>query len=261
VQERLRHNRGVADLFTPLLAVFVVIGLIIGFSKTSIGGIASISVAIAALVMPTKESTAAILAVLIAGDLVAIRMFGRHADWSLLRSLLPAVLPGVVLGTLFLAWVSDDMLRRSIGVMLLVLVGLQLWQRRRQPGVVPGGARPRVPRTMSWITGAAAGFTTMTANAAGAVMTLYLLARGVEKTRFIGTMAWFFLGVNLAKVPFSAGLGLMTWADVVRAVLVLPVVIVGGYAGRAVATRLAQAHFEIAVLVGSAVAATVLIAS
>jgi hypothetical protein len=56
--------------------------------------------------------------------------------------------------------------------------------------------------------GVAAGFTTMTANAAGAVMTLYLLAMRVEKLRFIGTSAWFFLIVNVSKVPFSAGLGL-----------------------------------------------------
>ena len=126
------------DLLTPLLAVFALIGFIVGFSKTSVGGLAAIAVAVAALAMPAKESTAAILAVLIAGDVVAVSLFGRHVDWSLLRSLLPAVLPGLILGTLFLAVVSDEVLRRSIGVMLLVLVGLQLWLRRRQR------IRPRV---------------------------------------------------------------------------------------------------------------------
>ena len=50
------------------------------------------------------------------------------------------------------------------------------------------------------------GFATMTANAAGAVMTLYLSASGIEKRRFVGTNAWFFLIVNLTKVPFSVGL-------------------------------------------------------
>jgi len=34
-------------------------------------------------------------------------------------------------------------------------------------------------------------FATMTANAAGAVMTLYLSASGIDKRRFIGTNAWF----------------------------------------------------------------------
>lgn len=251
------------DLLTPLLAVFALIGFIVGFSKTSVGGLAAIAVAIAALVMPAKESTAAILAVLIAGDVVAVSLFGRHVDWSLLRRLVPAVLPGLILGTLFLAVVSDDVLRRSIGVMLLVLVGLQLWlgrRRRMRPRVAGAASRADHP-VMSVITGAAAGFTTMTANAAGAVMTLYFVAKGVGKSRFIGSIAWFFLGVNIAKVPFSVGLGLMRWDDVWRAVIVFPLVVLGGFLGRALVRRLAQHQFDVAVLLGSAVAALVLIVS
>lgn len=256
------------ELFTPLLAVFAVVGFIVGFSKTSVGGLAVIGVAAAALAMPAKESTAAILAVLIAGDLVAVRLFGRHVDWSLLRSLIPAVLPGLVLGTLFLAVVSDEVLRRSIGVMLLVLVGMQLWLGRRRrvravtarDGAVLDDRPSRADHPVTaWITGTAAGFTTMTANAAGAVMTLLFVAKGVEKTRFIGSIAWFFLGVNLVKVPFSVGLGLMSWADVWRAVLVFPLVVLGGFAGRALVRRLAQHQFETAVLWGSAVAALALV--
>lgn len=250
-----------ADLFTPLLAVFAVIGFIIGFSKTSIGGVAAIGVAVAALVMPAKESTAAILAVLIVGDLVAIRFFGRHVDWSLLRSLVPAVVPGLVLGTLFLAWVSDEVLRRSIGAMILALVALQLWARWRRDGHEPGGRSRADHPLMAAITGTAAGFTTMTANAAGSVMTLYFAAKGVDKARFVGSFAWFFLGVNLAKVPFSVGLGLMTWADVGRAVIVVPAVVLGGLAGRALLRRLRQEQFEVAVLVASGLAGLLLVTS
>lgn len=245
---------------TPVLGVFALVGFIIGVSKTSVGGMAAIGVAIAALVMPARESTAAILALLIAGDLVAIWFFGRHVDWQLLRRLVPAVLPGLILGTAFLAVVSDEVLRRAIGVMLLVLVALQLWVgRRRRRGADPGRPSRADHPVMSWITGAAAGFTTMTANAAGAVMTLYFVAKGVDKARFIGSLAWFFFGVNLAKVPFSIGLGLMTWADLWRSVLVFPVIVVGGLAGRALVRRLRQSQFEIAVLLGSAVASVALI--
>ena len=90
-------------------------------------------------------------------------------------------------------------------------------------------------------------------------MTLFFVAKGVEKSRFIGSIAWFFLGVNLAKVPFSIGLGLLRWDDVWRAVIVFPLVVLGGFAGRAVVRRLAQHQFEVAVLLGSAVAAVALL--
>lgn len=249
----------VADLLTPMLAVFALIAFVIGVSKTSVGGLAAIGVAIAALVMPARESTAAILALLIGGDLVAIWLFGRHVDWQLLRRLIPAVVPGLVLGAAFLAVVSDEVLRRSIGGMLLVLVALQLWITRRRGPVDSGRASRADHRVMSWITGGAAGFTTMTANAAGAVMTLYFVAKNVDKARFIGSFAWFFLGVNLVKVPFSVGLGLMTWADLSRSVIVFPVTVLGGLLGRALVRRLRQHQFEVAVLLGSAVASVVLI--
>ena len=107
--------------------------------------------------------------------------------------------------------------------------------------------------------GVAAGFTTMTANAAGAVMTLYLLAMRVEKLRFIGTSAWFFLIVNVSKVPFSAGLGLFHPESLRLVAMLVPVVLVGTGLGVLLIRRLSQVTFERAALAGSAVAAVVLL--
>ena len=190
------------------IALMVVAALIIGYSKTALGGLAVISVAIFATIMPAKESTAAILAVLMVGDLVACWHYRRDADWCLIRRLLPAVLPGLVLGTLFLRVVDDTVLKRSIGGVLLVLVLLQLWLKTRGSGATASATheRPcrhstRRPVARAWSAGTAAGFATMTANAAGAVMTLYLSASGIDKRRFVGTNAWFFLIVNATKVP------------------------------------------------------------
>ena len=50
----------------------------------------------------------------------------------------------------------------------------------------------------------------MLANAAGPVIGLYLLAVALPKESFVGTGAWFFLLINLIKVPFSLQLGLIT---------------------------------------------------
>ena len=73
--------------------------LLIGISKTSVGGLAAIAVAVFASVMPAKESTAAVLLLLLTGDVVAVARYRRGADWGLLRRLLPSVLPGLALGT------------------------------------------------------------------------------------------------------------------------------------------------------------------
>lgn len=239
------------------LALMVAAALIIGYSKTALGGLAVISVAIFATVLPTKASTAAILALLIVGDLVACWHYRRDADWSLIRRLLPAVLPGLVLGTLFLRVVDDTVLRRTIGGVLLVLVLLQLWLRTRGAGRFSSTAHQH--RLASWSAGSAAGFATMTANAAGAVMTLYLSASGIDKRKFVGTNAWFFLIVNVSKLPFSIGLGLMHWDDARRAVLLAPAILLGGLLGYATVKRISQARFDVAVLAASAVAAGALL--
>ena len=47
------------------------------------------------------------------------------------------------------------------------------------------------------------GFTTMIGNATGPVMSVYLLSMRKEKMEYIGINTWFFLVVNLLKVPFQ----------------------------------------------------------
>ncbi|WP_240917714.1 sulfite exporter TauE/SafE family protein [Phycicoccus sp. HDW14] len=233
-----------------------VAALVIGYSKTALGGLAVVSVAIFASVLPARQSTGAILAVLIVGDLVAVWHYRRDADWAIVRRLLPAVLPGLVLGSVFLGLVDDTVLRRSIGGILLALVLLQLWVKWRS-GEEASTVHER--RAASWAAGTAAGFATMTANAAGAVMTLYLSASGIDKRRFVGTNAWFFLIVNLVKVPFSVGLGLLHWRDAGRAGLLAPLVLLGGVLGYATVRRISQRGFDVAVLLASAVAAAALL--
>lgn len=228
-------------------------GLVIGFSKTAIGGLASIAIAIFASVMPAKESTAAILLLLITGDLVAVWHY-RHADWSLLRRLIPGILPGLGLGALFLAVVDDTTLRRGIGVLLLVLAGLQLLLKWLSPERALGTSY-----AAGLGTGIAAGFTTMTANAAGAIMTLYLVAQVVDKRRFLGTGAVLFFGVNVTKVPFSVGLGLMHWDTVRLSLLLAPAVLLGAWIGLHTAKRLSQLHFDRAVLAATVVSALALV--
>lgn len=235
-----------------LWTVLVVAALIIGISKTSVGGLGSVSVAMFAAVLPARESTAAILLLLIVGDLVAVRRYRAHADWKLLVGLLPWVLPGLALGALFLKVVDDGTLKVVIGAMLLVMLAVQLVTRWRQPAEPRSGGMSRVAAGGA---GMAAGFTTMTANAAGPVMTLYLLAARVDKLRFVGTGAWYFLIINVTKVPFSASLGLFTRTSVLRDLALVPVVLVGTWLGAKLLDVMRQRTFENVAIGASALAA------
>ena len=68
----------------PMLLAMAGAALVIGFSKTSFGGIAAIAVAVFALAMPAKESTATVLLLLLVGDVIAVSRY-RTVSWSLSR--------------------------------------------------------------------------------------------------------------------------------------------------------------------------------
>jgi uncharacterized membrane protein YfcA len=89
----------------------------------------------------------------------------------------------------------------------------------------------------------------MVANAAGPFTTFYLLAMRLEKLEFVGTTAWFFLAVNLFKVPFAAALDLITWPSLQVNLLLAPAVVIGAFLGRWMLHRINQTLFEQLVLV------------
>ncbi|KOV61887.1 sulfite exporter TauE/SafE family protein [Streptomyces sp. MMG1121] len=222
--------------------------LLVGFSKTAVSGANTVSLAIFAAVLPARASTGVLLPVLIAGDVLAVLTYRRHAHWPTLWRLFPAVAAGVVLGTLFLVWADDGVVRTSIGAILLLMAGVTLWRRRRAERTggqdEPDAVASRTGRTKARSYGVLGGFTTMVANAGGPVMSMYLLSAGFRKLGFLGTSAFFFLIVNVSKVPFSVGLGLIDGnsllLDAALAVFVVP----GALFGRWAVNRINQRLFE-----------------
>jgi uncharacterized protein len=228
--------------------VLITAAVLVGFAKTAIGGIGAIATGLFATVLPARESTGALLPLLLAGDLIAVLTYRRHADWALLARLFPSVAAGVVLGAGFVAVADDTAMRRTIGALLLVLVALTLVQKWRGAALRVGG------RAASRAFGLLAGFATMVANAAGPVMSIYLLAAGAGMLGFLGTGAWFFLLVNLFKLPFSIGLGLIDGGSLRTDALLLPALAVGAGLGRLVVGRLDRDVFERLVLFFTAAA-------
>lgn len=219
---------------------------LVGLSKTGIPGLGILNVAIFALAFPARESVGLVLVILICADLVAISAYRRDASWAHLWRLFPWAVAGIVLGYVALGWVNEEQMRRLIGGILLILSVFQLIRSRRPPSL--GTEAQPVNQFIAPLAGITGGFTTMVANAAGPVMTLYLLAMGLPKIAFVGTAAWYFFLVNLFKVPFSASLGLINLSTL-GVSLTLGVVAMGGaYLGRPIVERLNQRTFELVAL-------------
>ncbi len=215
---------------------------LVGLGKSGFGGVGALSVALMAIVMAGHEgeSTGVILPLLICGDFFAIHAFWRHVRWPLLRRLLPPALLGVLCGYAWLRLSGGVALKPMIGWTVLALVALQLLRQ-----LTPQWFR-RVPHTwwFAWTLGIVAGITTMLANAAGPVMALYFLAVELPKMELVATSAWFFLFINLFKLPLSANLGFIQSGSLCFNAALIPFVGLGIVAGRLLLHRIDQGIFE-----------------
>ncbi|MCX6939066.1 MAG: sulfite exporter TauE/SafE family protein [Verrucomicrobia bacterium] len=238
------------------LAQWVLAGLaalVVGLSKTGVPGVGMLSVAIFANLLPTKQASGFVLPLLLCGDLVAVFSYRRHTEWKHLRRLFLWTGSGVVLGAVALGRIDDRQARLLVGGIVVALVGLHLWRKRSADGL--GGANET--QHGAWFApmiGVLAGFTTLVANAAGPLMAIYLLAMRLPKLAFIGTSAVFFLLLNLFKVPFMIGLGLITPESARFNLVLVPAVLAGALAGRWALPRVSQTWFERLALLLSAVA-------
>lgn len=236
--------------------VLLVLGAVAaGFSKTGIPGVSILFVAIFANIMPARQATGIVLPLLIFADLFAVAVYRRNLEWRRVGRLLPWAVAGVVGGWLALGSIDDAQTRRVVGVIIAAMLALHVVRKRRATDEVVAQA----PAWFGPAAGLMAGFTTMVANAAGPVMTLYLLAMRLTKLEFLGTGAAFFLLINWIKVPFITQLDLINPASLGVNLKLLPAVAVGAWAGRWVVARVNQAWFENTALALTAVAAVKLV--
>jgi uncharacterized protein len=260
-RRRIRYNSGLLD-WTAVMdfsalnwSVLALAALLIGVSKTGMPGVGILAIAMAGIVLPTKTSTGFILPMLIVGDVFAVSYYHRHAVWKHLVRMLPYAVVGVIAGFFILRVVTEQQLKPILGGVILALLGLSYLSNRN------GAIASRLPEGW-WFSagmGLLAGATTMMANAAGPIMIVYLLAMRLPKDAFIGTGAWYFLLVNCFKVPFSAGLGLITPASLKFNLILAPAIVIGAILGILLAKRIPEKAFTIIVQILTVAAAVKLL--
>ena len=231
---------------TPLqLGILILCAVMVGFTKTGVPTLGIFVAAIMASVFPARESVGLLTPILITGDIIAILYYRHSVVWKHLWTLLPWVLGGLLIGFWVLGEISNAWLSLVIGSLVLLLIGLHL-------------AKDRLERSLQFafsqsppfhaLLGVLAGFTTMIGNAAGSIMSIYLLSKGMNKTTFVGTNAFFFFIINVIKVPFTIHLGLINADSLVLNAWMIPAVCVGAFIGFKVLPKIPQKLFQALIL-------------
>lgn len=228
-------------------AMAALAGFCCGIAKAGLAGVGMMTVLLMADIFPGKLSSGVVLPLLIFADVMAAVLYRQEIHWPRIRALFWPILIGIIAGWGVLYYLPDAAFKPLIGGMILVMLGIQIFRSRAaRPAVPPTGAGGSPAFT--WGAGLLTGLSTMVANAAGPIASIYLFMLGLPKKEFVATMAWLFLMVNLVKIPFSLHLGLISGGSLTLNLLLVPTVLGGLFLGRAVVHRLPQRPFQIIIL-------------
>lgn len=207
-----------------VLLLLCLSAFIAGFGKVSGGGLGILVVPLMAMAYGAKESVGLVLPILIVADIFAVIFYRSTCNWNLLLKIFPITALGVMIGAGIFQYIPTKIFEIGLGILILVLLILEIVLEKLEYRVAGN-------RYHTYFFGILTGITTMLANAAGPLMSLYFLQMGLSKKEFVGTKAWFFLFLNLFKLPFSIGLGLISGSSITLNFYVIPLIFLGALLG------------------------------
>jgi uncharacterized protein len=209
------------------IAILAMAALFVGMAKTGIYGLGTLVPPILAAVFGGKASAGLLLPMLSMADIFAVIYYNRHASWHHLWKLFPFAAIGVFIAIYVGEVINDHTFKIIMGVLILTGIPIMIWREYQKNAN---------PLQGNWWTGGifgtTGGFSTMIGNTAGPIMNLYLLSMHLPKNVLIGTGAWFFLIINLFKIPFHVFVWeTISWPSITINFMLWPVVLLGGFLG------------------------------
>ncbi len=235
----------ITELHTDQWLWLLLAAVLIGLSRTAVSGFGMLAVPLLAAVFGGKESTGVILPMLITADIFAITYFRKKADRKTFSHLLPWAFAGLIAGVLIGGAINDRQFRMIIGTIVIVCVLILVFFELKGTGI-------RLPDNIILYAfiGTAVGFASMVGNSAGPIFWIYLIARSMKKTEFMGTSALFFFIMNITKLPLQ----IFVWdnirsATLIPALIMIPVIIGSAFAGTIIIKRINEKVFKYIVIV------------
>lgn len=237
------------DLETGQWAWIILAALLIGISKTGIGGLLTLVIPILATVFGGKTSTGIILPMLITGDVFALFYYKHDAKREDILKLLPWTLLGLIFGLIIGGYINDEQFKGLIALSVLLCLFLLIYFEKK-------GDQLKIP-DKTWLhalVGILSGFTSMIGNAAGPIFSVYLLAKGANKVNFLGMTAWFFFIVNVTKLPMQV----FIWHNItvqtfVLTGLMIPFIGIGAVFGAFIVKRINEKAFRYLIIAMTAI--------
>jgi uncharacterized membrane protein YfcA len=169
---------------------------------------------------------------------------------------LPWAIIGIITGLLIGKSISAEQFKHMIGILVILSLMVMVWQeisKSKNKDLTPHKPWFAIPF------GIMGGFSTMIGNAAGPIMSVYLLSMNLQKNRFIGTAAWFFFIVNLFKMPLQIwGWHNITVKTLTFNVMLFPAIAAGAFIGIKVVKVIPESAYRWFVVIATLISAVAL---
>ena len=225
----------------PTDPLFYIVGLsavfLMAFGKGAVGGgLAVLGVPLLALVIDPITATIMMAPLVSAMDPFGIWAFPpRTWSWRDIAWLAPGMLIGLLLGAVFFISVDPRLVALGIAVVTLWFTVRWFLRDRNAP---PVGAPVNPPKAL--VCGTASGFTTFIAHGGNPPLAIYLLPRGLSKGAYAGTLTALFTLSNTVKLGLYVWLARHQSEALWWAVVLMPAVPIGVWAGKLLHNRLAE---------------------
>ena len=223
-----------------ILVIPAAVAFLIGLAKGGFGGmLGALAVPLMALVMPAREAIGVVLPILMFADVFAVASHWRKWNIKLVFLLIPGAILGVTIGTIFITNAPSDILRKFLGVIVLLFSIYKLLESRILKSIQYAGK--------NWhgiVFGTITGFSSSLAHTGGPPVSIYLLLQDIKPRMFIATSALFFMILNWIKVPFYLYANMFNFEILLSYTWLIPIVPLGVLVGRWFSVRVSKKVFE-----------------
>ena len=233
------------DILNPLhsdwttWSLTLLCAFLVGVSKSGLKGTGMLAIPVLAHLYGGKASVGILLPFLIMGDLMAVKFYFKSGNIKLILKLIPWAVIGILTAVFVGNRINDTQFKHTIAIAILICLVLLLYNEFKSKANISSS------KIFSGSLGLAGGFATMIGNAAGPIFNLYLLSMRLPKEVYIGTGAWFYLFLNVFKIPFH----ILSWNTIDLSTLqlnfvMLPVLVIGAFLGKKIVSYIPEKPYR-----------------
>jgi uncharacterized protein len=213
-----------SPLFWTLAALAT---FLVGASKGGLPGVGILAVPILAQVISPVVAAGLLLPLYVISDWYGLWLYRKNYDPWNIKLITFAALIGILVGWATAQFNNDALVKLIVG-----LIGLWYTADLAMKGMREVKTTPRpadVPRGLFW--GSLAGFTSFVAHAGGTPYQMFMLPQKLDKMTYAGTATITFAIINALKLPPYWHLGQINTASLTTGLYLVPIALIGAWAG------------------------------